>query len=129
MEQIGLEATLKDAMFTAAIDAYMRGLDKMNAANQKFVGTASQINAASQKSGQSLQDMGRSADLSGNSFEGLDFKSMTLAVTLGNILANAIQTVVAKLKEMVTAGVMSAARVEEMDVVLQLIGNRGKSVV
>ena len=124
MEQIGLEATLKDAMFTAAIDAYMRGLDKMNLANQKFVGTASQINAASQKTGQSLQDMGRNADLSGSSFEGLDFKSMTLAVTLGNILANAIQTVVAKLKEMVTAGVMSAARVEEMDVVLQLIGNR-----
>jgi len=124
MEKIGLEAQLKDAVFTAAIDAYMKGIDKLNMANQKYVGSAAQINAASKGINTSLGDLAESYGDAGSGSEGFNIKSMALAVTLGNILANAITSVISKLKEMVSAGIMSAARVEEMDVVLQLIGGR-----
>src|SRR4030042_2279837 len=108
MEKIGLEAQLKDAMFTAAIAAYMKGIDNIARANEKYAADAAKINAASKSIDEGLLDVGEGADDAGGSMDGLGIKSMALAVTLGNILANAIMSVVAKMKEMVTAGIMSA---------------------
>ena len=124
-EKIGLQAFLATDIFQQAMKIYTSGIEKMQQVTDKIASsiTGTLYNA--------MRTIGTGAALisdatqgAGRSMEQMNFKAMALAVTLGQLLANAIQSVIGKLKEFITGGIMAAARVQELDYVLQLLGGR-----
>jgi len=124
-EKIGLQAFLATDVFQQAMKIYTSGIQKMQEVTSKVASTMTDVlyNA--------MRTIGTGAALisdatqgAGRSMEQMNFKAMALAVTLGQLLANAIQSVIGKLKEFITGGIMAAARVQELDYVLQLLGGR-----
>ena len=110
MEQIGLEAIMKTESFTSKMAGYVAAvLDGVNA-NKQAQASMAQMNPAANQAGAALGAM--------------SMKSMALAVALGTALYNAVTKVTGALVDMAKGGVMAAARVQELDVVLQVLGQR-----
>ena len=102
-EKIGLQAFLATDVFQQAMKIYTSGIEKMQQVTDKIASsmTGTLYNA--------MRTIGTGAALisdatqgAGRSMEQMNFKAMALAVTLGQLLANAIQSVVGKLKEFIT---------------------------
>lgn len=100
MASIGLEAILADQAFQQALSAYERG-----------------IQSASRTTDQAASDMT-------NSFSRITTKSLVLAEAIGNALYNAVTRFAGAAKNFISSGVMMAARAEQMDFILQVLGAR-----
>jgi len=110
MEQIGLEAVMKTESFMSGLMHFLKGMEDAKQATSNTANAMNGVNAPT--------------NTAAASFEGLTMKSMALAVALGEALYNATVKVAEGLINMAKEGVMAAARTQELDVVLQVLGQR-----
>lgn len=116
-EKIGLQAVLEDANFQRGLANYMRGLDQMNRAT----GQASQ--SMTQSSG-AIDGLGSAAGSAGGPVGALGVAVGNLAAELAVKLVSAAWDAVGSIVEFGKASVLSAARVQELDFVIQILGER-----
>lgn len=110
MEQIGLEAVMRTDSFMDGLKHFLMGMEEARNANASTARSMNQMNPAA---GAATVALG-----------GMTMGSMALAVALGTALYAAVVKVTGALIDMAKNGLMSAARVQELDVVLQVLAQR-----
>lgn len=132
---------------------YIDGINKMGAQTDKFAkDTTTKTYASSVKAADGLNDLRNSfsqawqgidqlkismafanqglnqtsqaAQTTSQSFGNLDIRTIALGTALGQFLYGAIDRLIGKIKQLGSEGLMSAARAQELDYVLQILGNR-----
>lgn len=116
-ETIGLQAVLEDANFQRGLANYMRGIDQMNRAT----GQASQSMA--QSSG-AIDGFGAAAGSAGGPIGALGIAVGNLAADLAVKLVSSAWDAVGSIVEFGKESILSAARVQELDYVIQILGER-----
>lgn len=116
-EKIGLQAVLEDANFQRGLSNYMRGLDQMNRAT----GQASQ---SMTRSSGAIDGLGDAAGSAGGPIGALGIAVGNLAADLAVKLVSATWDAVGSIVEFGKTSVLSAARVQELDFVIQILGER-----
>lgn len=116
-EKIGLQAVLEDAGFQRGFAAYMRGLDQMNRAT----GQAAQ---SMTRSSGAIDGLGSAAGSAGGPVGTLAIAVGNLAADLAVKLVSAAWDAVGSIVEFGKQSVLSAARVQELDFVIQILGER-----
>lgn len=123
--KIGLQAQLETSIFERAMQIYTAGIAKMQSLTQAaahgisnaFYNAMFVLGVFAEKVAPGMQESAQATDK-------MNISAQALAVTLGTILYNAIQRVVTQVKDFVVNGINAAARVQELDYVLQIIGGR-----
>lgn len=123
--RIGVTTFAQTDQFVMGMMTYLNGLNKMN---QKTTETAGSLGTTfaqgSQKAGEAMAQGANQANFMEQTLGTLSLKAIAVAGTLLYLANTAISAVVSKVKELVSGGIMAAARVQELDFILQILGQR-----
>jgi len=124
-ERIGLTSFMATEQFVMGMMTYLNGLNRMNS---QTINTARQMTGvlgnAARMTGQGLADTSGNSNVLAQSFDALLTKSVALGTFLGHLADRILTGLINKLRELISTGINVAARVQEMDFVLQVLSQQ-----
>lgn len=124
-ERIGLSSFMETEQFMMGMMTYLNGLNRMNnQTTQTASAMTGALGGAAQRTGKGLSEAGTQSNVLEQSFSSLMLRAVALGSVIGNFADRILTSLIGKIKELVTTGIDAAARVQELDFVLQVIGQR-----
>ena len=124
-ERIVLTSFMATEQFVMGMMTYLNGLNRMNS---QTMNTARQMTGvlgnAARMTGQGLTDASGNSNVLAQSFDALLTKSVALGTFLGHLADRILTGLINKLRELISTGINVAARVQEMDFVLQVLSQQ-----